>query len=94
MPYAPTDRRARSTKKRRPAIEKVGTIRTTADRRLSKRDKLTNGLHLGDRSSSYRILNEAGEIVLEHKLATTPEAMKEIFASDAAKPDGPGAPPS
>jgi len=47
-----------------------------------------------DRSSSYRILNEAGEIVLEHKLATTPEAMKEIFASDAAKPDGPGAPPS
>jgi transposase len=26
-------------------------------------------------------LNEAGEIVLEHKLATTPEAMKQVFGS-------------
>jgi hypothetical protein len=26
-------------------------------------------------------LNEAGEIVLEHKLATTPEAMKQVFGT-------------
>jgi transposase len=36
---------------------------------------------LGDRSSAYCVLNEAGEIVLEHKLATTPEAMKQVFGS-------------
>jgi hypothetical protein len=38
--------------------------------------QLTIGLDLGDRSSAYCVLNEAGEIVLEHKLATTPEAMR------------------
>jgi len=43
--------------------------------------QLTIGLDLGDRSSAYSVLNEAGEIVLEHKLATTPEAMKQTFAS-------------
>ena len=42
---------------------------------------LTIGLDLGDRSSAYCVLNEAGEIVLEHKLATTPEAMKQVFGS-------------
>jgi transposase len=43
--------------------------------------QLTIGLDLGDRFSAYCVLNEAGEIVLEHKLATTPEAMKQVFAS-------------
>jgi len=28
---------------------------------------------------AYCVLNEAGEIVLEHKLASTPEAMKQVF---------------
>ena len=32
-------------------------------------------------ASAYCVLNEAGEIVLEHKLATTPEAMKQVFGS-------------
>ena len=43
--------------------------------------RLTIGLDLGDRSSAYCVLNEAGEIVLEHKLATTPEAMEQVFGS-------------
>jgi transposase len=43
--------------------------------------QLTVGVDLGDRSSAYCVLNEAGEIVLEHKLATTPEAMKQVFGS-------------
>jgi len=43
--------------------------------------QLTIGLDLGDRSSAYCVLNEAGEIVLEHKLATTPEAMQQVFGS-------------
>jgi transposase len=41
--------------------------------------KLTVGLDLGDRSSWYCVLNEAGEVLLERKLATTPKAMKEVF---------------
>src|SRR2546421_12810519 len=40
---------------------------------------LTVGLDLGDRSSWYCVLDEAGEVLLERKLATTPKAMKEIF---------------
>ena len=43
--------------------------------------QLTIGLDLGDRSSAYCVLNEAGKIVFEHKLATTPEAMKQVFGS-------------
>jgi transposase len=41
--------------------------------------KLTIGLDLGDRWSWYCVLNEAGEVLLERKLATTPKAMKEVF---------------
>src|SRR2546422_11265533 len=41
--------------------------------------RLTIGLDLGDRSSWYCVLNEAGEVLLERKLATTPKAMKEVF---------------
>jgi transposase len=41
--------------------------------------KLTIGLDLGDRSSWYCVLDEAGEVLLEQKLGTTPKAMKEVF---------------
>jgi transposase len=34
---------------------------------------------LGDRFSWYCVLNEAGEVVLEQKVATTSKAMKEVF---------------
>jgi transposase len=37
------------------------------------------GLDLGDRSSCYCALNEATEVLVERKLATTPKAMKEVF---------------
>src|SRR2546422_3326827 len=40
---------------------------------------LTVGLDLGDRSSWYCVLDEAGEVLLEQKLGTTPKAMKEVF---------------
>jgi len=42
--------------------------------------QLTIGLDLGDRFSSYCVLDENGEIILERKLPTTPEAMKRTFA--------------
>jgi len=41
--------------------------------------QLTIGLDLGDRSGFYCVLNEAGEVVLEAKVATIPEALKKTF---------------
>jgi transposase len=46
---------------------------------LFKEQKLTIGVDLGDRWSFYCVLDEAGKIILEQKVATTPEAMKQIF---------------
>ena len=43
--------------------------------------KLTIGLDLGDRSSWYCVLDEAGEVVGEQKLGTTPKAIREVFAA-------------
>jgi transposase len=44
-----------------------------------KEQKLTIGLDLGDRWSFYCVMDEAGEVTLEQKLPTTPEAMKQTF---------------
>jgi transposase len=60
-------------------MQNINTMRTNAKNIFQGR--LTIGLDLGDRSSAYCVLNEAGEIVLEHKLATTPETMKQVFGS-------------
>jgi len=60
-------------------MQNISTMRTSG--RNIFEGKLTIGVDLGDRSSSYCVLNESGEIVLEHKLATTPEAMKQVFGS-------------
>jgi predicted NBD/HSP70 family sugar kinase len=57
-------------------MQKISTMRTSGKNIFQ--GQLTIGLDLGDRSSAYCVLNEAGEIVLEHKLATTPEAMKQV----------------
>jgi hypothetical protein len=59
-------------------MQKISTMRTSGKKIF--KGQLTIGLDLGDRSSSYCVLNEAGEIVLEQKLPTTPEAMKQTFA--------------
>ena len=39
--------------------------------------QLTIGLDLGDRWSCYCVLKEAGEVLLEQKVATTPGAMEQ-----------------
>ena len=46
---------------------------------ISQEQKLTIGVDLGDRWSFYCVLDEAGKIILEQKLATTPEATKQTF---------------
>src|ERR1035437_9909185 len=54
---------------------------TTAVRGRGKlqSEQLTIGLDLGDRSSFYCVLNGAGEVIIEERVATSPEAMKKTF---------------
>ena len=57
-------------------MKKPSTIRW---KRKLQDGQLTVGLDLGDRSSFYCVLNGAGEVILESKVATNPEAMKGTF---------------
>ncbi len=59
-------------------MKKISTVTTKKVERNASQ-KLTIGLDLGDRFSWYCVLDEAGEVVLEQKVATTPKAMKEVF---------------
>src|ERR1700685_3909968 len=65
-------------KKRRPAMKKPSTFGINGNM-IFKGHKLTIGLDLGDRWSYYCVLDEAGEVLLEQKVATTSEAMKQTF---------------
>jgi len=58
-------------------MEKSSTLRRSGKNIF--RGQLTMGLDLGDRSSSYCVLDEAGKIIVEQKLQTTPEAVKQTF---------------
>ena len=59
-------------------MKKISTAGGKQSKNFSDQ-KLTIGLDLGDRSSWYCGLDEAGEVVLEQRLGTTPKAMKEVF---------------
>ena len=59
-------------------MQKISTMRTSGRKIFN--GQLTIGLDLGDRSSSYCVLDEAGKILLEQKLPTAPEGMKQTFA--------------
>ena len=61
-------------------MKKISSVAVPQSRNVSP-PKLTIGLDLGDRSSWYCVLDEAGAIVLEQKLGTTPKAMKEGFGA-------------
>src|SRR5271169_3465082 len=78
MRYAPNGRRARSANERRPAMKKTIIVQASKSE-IFKEQKLTIGLDLGDRWSFYCVLDEAGEIILQQKLPTTPEGMQRTF---------------
>src|SRR5271168_662031 len=59
-------------------MKKISTVAVKQSKNFTEQ-KLTIGLDLGDRSSWYCVLDEAGEVVLEQRLSTTPKAMKEVF---------------
>src|SRR6202035_2068077 len=65
--------------KRRPAMKKISTMQAFSNEIL-KEEKLTIGVDLGDHWSCYCVLDEAGKIILEQKVATTPEAVKQTFS--------------
>ena len=58
-------------------MKKISTVRVNGNM-IFKGHKLTIAVDLGDRWSCYCVL-EAGEILLEQKVATTPQAMQQIF---------------
>src|SRR5438132_5038361 len=60
-------------------MKKTSTVRVNGNM-IFKGHKLTIGLDLGDHWSCYCVLDEAGKIILEQKVATTLEAMKQAFA--------------
>jgi transposase len=60
-------------------MKKSSTAKAASNKNFER--KLTIGLDLGDRSSWYCVLDEAGEVVGEKKLGTTPKAMQEVFAA-------------
>ena len=59
-------------------MKKVSTVAVKASRKISP-SKLTVGLDLGDRSSWYCVLDEAGRVLLEQRVSTTPKALREVF---------------
>jgi transposase len=59
-------------------MNKNSTV-TTNRNEIFKQPKLTIGLDLGDRSSYYCILDETGNVILEHHLPTTPQGMPQVF---------------
>ena len=60
-------------------MKKISTVQTFQSE-IFKDQKLTIGVDLGDRWSFYCVLDEAGKIILEQKVPTTPEAMKQTFS--------------
>ena len=59
-------------------MQKISTMRVK-ESEIFKGHGLTIGLDLGDRFSFYCVLDEAGEVILEQRLPTTPEAMRRAF---------------
>jgi transposase len=59
-------------------MKKISTVQTFKSE-IFKDQKLTIGLNLGDLWSFYCVRDEAGQVILEQKLPTTPEAMKQTF---------------
>src|SRR5271169_4862201 len=64
---------------RRPAVKKISTA-VRRRNEIFKESKWTIGLDLGDRSSHYCILDETGNVILEHNLPTTPKGIHHVFS--------------
>ena len=70
-------------------MKKVSTVAAKQSSDFSNQ-RLTIGLDLGDRSSHYCVLEEAGRILLESKVSSSPNAMRTVFGGDGAHLDESG----
>ena len=61
-------------------MKKVSTVAAKASKKISPQ-KLTVGRDLGDRSSWYCVLDEAGQIQLEQRVRTNAKALREVFGA-------------
>jgi transposase len=59
-------------------MKKNSTV-ATRRKQIFKQKQLTIGMDLGDRFTYYCVLDEAGEVLVEQKLPTTRQAMKQVF---------------
>jgi len=59
---------------------KKGSTTAAKQMRNFSQQKLTIGLDLGDRSSWYCVLDEAGKVRLEQRVSTTAKAMREVLS--------------
>jgi len=59
-------------------MKKNSTV-TTNGKQIFKGQKLTIGMDLGDQFTYYCVLDETGEVMIEQKLPTTKQAMKQVF---------------
>jgi hypothetical protein len=65
-------------------VKKISTLARSGNEIILKEAKLTIGLDLGDRGSHYCILDEAGKVILEHDLLTTPKEFTRSSARSSA----------
>jgi transposase len=59
-------------------MKKISTVQVFGNE-IFKEQQLTIGVDLGGRWSFYCVLDEAGKIILEQKVSTTPEAIQQTF---------------
>ena len=60
-------------------MKKISTVAKCGNE-IFEEPKLTIGLDLGDRAIHYCILDEAGKVILEHSLPTTPKGIQQVFS--------------
>jgi transposase len=60
-------------------MRKSSTV-TTKRNEIFKESQLTIGLDLGDRTSHYCLLDEAGNVILEQCVPTTPKGIHQVFS--------------
>lgn len=61
-------------------MKKNSTV-ATRRKQIFKQKQLTIGMDLGDRFTHYCVLDEAGEVMVEQKLPTTRQAIKQAFGA-------------
>jgi transposase len=64
-------------------MKKRITMKTRLTGEKTRREKLTIGLDLGDRSSRYCVLDEQGDVILEGSVATTRTGLDRVLGTMA-----------